>query len=140
MDDPSPLTIRPTARADPFPLSWYHFSRRCLLLTIPASALLLLPTIADVQRYAKPRYRLLAKHYHPDHQKQIKHCHNLTGTRFRTITRTYRWLMALSPAMRTPVPRLPRLSPQALDLDDLPWALCRTPLDFTDGYHETFLP
>ena len=139
MDQPPLVITSPSSSRQSLPfMSFYHFQRRCAVLQITQADLSSLHTIGDVQRLAKKRYRQLARHYHPDHQAQIKHCHNLIGTRFRKITRTYQWLMALPPSLLVPLPKT--LSPmQLLPLnpeDILPWAFSRHITHIPYGYQE----
>lgn len=134
--------LTPIAPPSPFPsrqvsCTYYYFQRRCAVLQITPEDLRPLPTIGQVQRLARRRYHQLAKYYHPDNQVNIKHCHNLTGTTFRKITRTYTWLLSLDPSCTPPaaVPS-PRYSTPPIYEAELPWAQCRKPLRLPSGFQE----
>ena len=83
--------------------SYRVLERRVHTLGLASAQLETCRTIADVQALAKPHYRHLIKHYHPDHRAERRlGGKRLNGYTFRLIQNTYDWLMALPDGLLAP--------------------------------------
>lgn len=91
----------------------------------------------QIKALVKKRYRVLAKHYHPDivqlnHGKYFREWPEY-GLSFRLITKTYQWFQKLDAITE---PKKFKLGNNVPD-EPLPWYLERKPLTLPFGYQET---
>lgn len=153
---PVPLTKQQTPAHLP---STYYLRRKAHRLGIPDNDFNACRTIGALQILAKQRYRLLAKHFHPDKRAQqarqdasphLTQGTPLRGTLFRYLTNAYQCLMKLSPdALLHRRPKLghyPRRQHDTRSVEPLPeheatlpFAMERRPLTLGFGWHETHI-
>ena len=131
-DYPVPLSRPPTSA--PQRVSLTTLCRRAHGLGITTSAVLACPTIGALQILVKQHYHALAREAHPDavaRRKAEGMRPTITGHRFRKLTATYTFLMALDPAQV-----IDRCAGLTIPEAPVPWAWDRTSLSLGEGYHE----